>query len=188
GAVNSAIRPLSIRSSNALAASAKRIVRVMSSYGRSGRVTSSRVPIPPERLERALEVLAHRVLAAVGHPAEDAKAEAPRAGAVGVVAERPVRRRGIRGVTTGDGLENQAAVVRAEGERTELVERPAERHRAVPAHPAVGRPQPGDPAATRGREDGAPRLRSDREGHEPGRDRGAGAARRAPAPRVAIPR
>src|SRR5258705_187123 len=38
--------PLSIKSSNALAASANRMVRVTSSYGRSGSATSSTVPSP----------------------------------------------------------------------------------------------------------------------------------------------
>src|SRR6185312_9025070 len=78
--------------------------------------------------------------------------------------------RGIAWVRAGQRAEDQAAVVGGAGQRTELIQGPAEGHRAVAAHPSVGGPQAADAAVAGRRGDRAPGLRANREGDAAGAD------------------
>ena len=84
------------------------------------------------------------------------------------------QRRRIGGVLAGDRVEHGFEVLGRARERADLVEREAERHRAMPAHAPVRGPQARDAAVGGRAHDRAPRLRAEREGHE------AGARRRPP--------
>ena len=80
---------------------------------------------------------------------------------------RPRRRRNpdgsarchIPGIRPGNRMQHQHGVLDAARHRPQLVERPAQRHRAGARHAAVSGPQPGDPAAHRRADDAAVRSR-----------------------------
>src|SRR5262249_56738476 len=105
-----------------------------------------------------------------------------------VVAPLAVARARIVRIRTGNGLQHEAAVLRGERERPQLVERPAERHRAVPADAAVTRPETADAAVARRRENRAPRPGADGERYKTRRNSRARAARRTAAPCLPPPR
>ena len=88
-----------------------------------------------QRGERRLEIPGNPGLGLVERPLEDA--EFP---AAATRRRLPCRRHrgGIVGIGPGDGRQHESAIFRRPRERSELVHRPAERHGAVAAHPAVG--------------------------------------------------
>jgi hypothetical protein len=94
----------------------------------------------------------------------------------------------VGGIGARDRVEDQPAVIGGQRERPELVERPAERHRAVTTHGAVRRTQAGDAAERARREDRSRGFAADCEGDESSGDRGAGTARRSAGPELEIPR
>src|SRR5262249_61969432 len=93
-------------------------------------------------LERALEVGPDCLLTANGDAFDHTEREPASGHLACVVAPLAVARARIVRIRTGNGLQHEAAVLRGERERPQLVERPAERHRAVPAAAAVARPAP----------------------------------------------
>ena len=83
---------------------------------------------------------------------------------------------------------HHSAVPGGPSQWSELVHRPGQCHRAVATDQPVRRPEARDATVCRGRENRTRGFGSDRERHETGGDRGAGAARRAAAPVIRIPR
>ena len=74
--------------------------------------------------------------------------------------------RKIAGVRPGDGLQNEQRIFDGAGHGAELVERPAESHRAGARHAAISGAQPGDAATHAGADDAAAGLASNREADE----------------------
>src|SRR5207245_6570003 len=122
---------------------------------------------------------------AVGDAWNHAEAKSPAIGYL--VAIGALARRGVGGVRARDGLEDEPAIVRGEGEGPQLVERPAQRHGPVSAHPAVRGTQPRETAIARRRENGPPGLRPDGERHQSCRHRGSRPAGRTARPGARVP-
>src|SRR5437762_13872109 len=74
--------------------------------------------------------------------------------------------RKITGVRPGDGLQNEQRIFDGAGHGAELVERPAESHRAGARHAAVRGTQPSDAATHTGADDASAGLASNREADE----------------------
>ena len=87
--------------------------------------------------------------------------------------------RQIAGVGARDRVQHEHRVLHAARHRAELVERPAQRHRAAARHSAERRTQTGDAAAHRWRDDAAAGLAADRESDESRGRRRAGTGARA---------
>jgi len=128
---------------------------------------------------RVLEIL----LGDAGARASDGR----RGRAAGARAMTPPGERGVGGVPSSDGLEDDAAVLGGPGHRADLVEGPGQRHRAGAAHQAIGGTKSGDPAERRRGADRPRGLRAEREREDPRTDRGARAARRSAGPALRVP-
>ncbi len=81
--------------------------------------------------------------------------------------------RDVAGIGAGNGGDDEKRVLDAAGHGPELVERPAERHRSRPGHPAKRRPEARHPAAHRRVDDASLRLASNRKRDQGGRRRRA---------------
>ena len=88
---------------------------------------------------------------------------------------------------TVDRRKHQRGVVHGAADRADLVERPAQRHRARPRDAPEGGAQPGGAAARRRGDDRAQRLGADREADQPGSGGGGGPRARAARAFLGIP-
>ena len=159
-----------MRSRNALAPSAATIVPTAGPYGNSGYATSGTISQnAPRTFSEASKFFrtsgwTFSVVPLMTPIRKRRRLRARRRRARRCEGARE-RRRVLR-VASRDRGHDETAVLRRAAHRAELVERPAERHRAVPAHAAVRRPEAGHARERGGREDGARGLRADREAHE----------------------
>ena len=87
------------------------------------------------------------------------------------------RDRHVQAIGTVDAAEYEGAILDRAAHGTDLVEAPAERHRAVTADAPVGGPQAGDAAAGRWRDDAAHGFGADGEADQASGDRSARASR-----------
>ena len=148
-----------------------------------------RVPIPRGPRASARSWRARSSHPAVSAPRARRSGTAARAASALVCETAPPLVVGSAASASRDGVEHEAAVVGGEGQRAQLVERPAQRHRAVPADAAIGRPETRRRRNCRAGERMDPHVSEPMaNGHEPRRDGRARAAGRAAAPGVAIPR
>ena len=108
------------------------------------------------------------------HPAGEVANAQPFHAGGGIEIETAGDAGNVAGVGTVDRLQHQHGVFDAASHGAELVERPAEGHRAGARHAAVGGPQSGDAAAHGGTDDAASGLTADREGHQAGGSGGSG--------------
>src|SRR5205814_825219 len=139
-----------------------------------------------QHLERLLEIRTDGRLNARGRVPDDGDAEPPLGRGFGEV-EAFAHGARIAWVLARDGGQDQAAVLRAAAHGAELVERPGEGHGAVAADAAIGGPQAGDAAVSRGRDDRAGGFRTDGEWDQGGGDGGAGTGRGAARPKCGVP-
>src|SRR5262249_46525389 len=97
-----------------------------------------------ERVERAGERIADSLIGRRRDVADHAETEPTAPDLAGIVAKRPGGGGRVARVRAGDRVEHNTAVVRGEREWPQLVERPAQRHRAMAADPTVSRTQAAD--------------------------------------------
>ena len=106
----------------------------------------------------------------------------------GVIGNGPVGARRVLRIVAGDGLQQDRDVGHGPGHRADMVEGEGVGIHAAPAHQAVGRLQPGNPAQRRRQPDGAAGVRTECRRGEPCGHCSAGAAGRAAGEVPGVPR